>query len=48
MSHLLISLYRCPVSKEGEKTCYFRDACWFPEELHGLDTKVVQTTRIGK
>lgn len=40
--------HRCPVSKDGEKSCYFQNNCWFPEELHGLDTKIVQTTKIGK
>ena len=39
--------HRCPHSQEGIKTCKFGANCRFDVDMHGLDTKVVRTTRIS-
>ena len=40
--------FRCPMSKEGVKDCFYGSQCKYPEYLHGIDLKVVNTTKIGK
>lgn len=37
---------RCPMSIPGRKDCTYGENCKFGRELHGMDEKVVKTTRV--
>jgi hypothetical protein len=40
--------HRCPYSMPGKKTCpRFPDTCRFGEDMHGVDTTIVRTTRVS-
>jgi hypothetical protein len=36
----------CPQSEEGRKDCYWKENCWFGENLHGLSTTPVKTYKV--
>ena len=38
---------RCPFSYEATKECRFGENCRFDKTMHGLDTKVVRTTKVS-
>ena len=38
--------HRCPQSKPGEQGCYYGDDCRFYGWGHGIDTRVVKTTKV--
>ena len=38
---------RCPFSYEGTQECRFGENCRFDKSMHGLDTKVVRTTKVS-
>ena len=36
------------MSKEGSRDCWFGSDCWFSKDMHGIDLKIVNTTKVGK
>ena len=38
--------HRCPQSKPGEKECWYKEDCRFWGWGHGIDTRVVKTTKV--
>ncbi|MCJ1339697.1 hypothetical protein MMC09_004987 [Bachmanniomyces sp. S44760] len=38
--------HNCPVAKPGAKECIFGDNCRFDKDMHGVDSKVVKTTKV--
>ncbi|MCJ1365332.1 hypothetical protein MMC16_004453 [Acarospora aff. strigata] len=39
--------HRCPLSQPGSTECYFKENCRFDLEMHGIDTNVVKTVKVG-
>ncbi|KAG7002398.1 hypothetical protein G7Y79_00027g060900 [Physcia stellaris] len=40
--------HRCPMEREGSRECFFGADCRFPVDMHGIDLKIVRTTKVGK
>ena len=40
------STSRCPHQAEGQKGCRYGSNCKFPDHMHGIDTRVVRTTKV--
>ncbi|MCJ1357228.1 MAG: hypothetical protein MMC33_007224 [Icmadophila ericetorum] len=38
--------HRCPTGQEGSKDCRFGASCRFDPDMHGIDLKVVRTTKV--
>lgn len=36
------------MGKEGSTDCFFGSDCWFSKDMHGIDLRVVHTTKVGK